>query len=34
MYLPREFIRVVASFSPSAGNYFLARAAHEPLYTL
>jgi hypothetical protein len=33
-HLPREFIRVVAGFSPSAGDYFLARAAHEPPYAL
>ena len=27
-------MRVVAGFSPSAGDYFLARAAHEPPYRL
>ena len=27
-------MRVVAGFSPSAGDYFLARAAHEPPYGL
>ena len=29
-HLPRQFMRIVAGFSPSAGDYFLARAAHEP----
>jgi hypothetical protein len=29
-HLPREFMRVVAGFSASAGDYFIARAAHEP----
>lgn len=29
-HLPRQFMRVVAGFSASAGDYFLARAAHEP----
>jgi hypothetical protein len=33
-HLPRQFMRVVAGFSPSAGDYFLARAAHEPPYAL
>ncbi len=33
-HLPRQFMRVVAGFSPSAGDYFLARAAHEPPYGL
>lgn len=29
-HLPREFMRVVAGFSAKAGDYFIARAAHEP----
>jgi hypothetical protein len=29
-HLPRQFMRVVAGFSATAGDYFLARAAHEP----
>jgi hypothetical protein len=29
-HLPRQFMRVVAGFSASAGDYFLARAAHDP----
>jgi hypothetical protein len=29
-HLPRQFMRIVAGFSASAGDYFLARAAHEP----
>jgi hypothetical protein len=29
-HLPRQFMRVVAGFSVSAGDYFLARAAHDP----
>ncbi len=29
-HLPRQFMRVVAGFSASSGDYFLARAAHEP----
>jgi hypothetical protein len=33
-HLPREFMRIVAGFSPTAGDYYLARAAHEPPYTL
>ena len=33
-HLPRQFMRVVAGFSASAGDYFLARAAHEPPYDL
>jgi len=33
-HLPWEFIRVVAGFSSSAGDYFLARVAHEPPYAL
>jgi hypothetical protein len=33
-HLPRQFMRVVAGFSASAGGYFLARAAHEPPYAL
>jgi hypothetical protein len=33
-YLPREFMRVVAGFSRTAGDYFLARAVHEPPYAL
>ena len=33
-HLPRQFMRVVAGFSPSAGDYFLVRAAHEPPYGL
>jgi hypothetical protein len=31
-YLPCQFMRVITGFLPSAGNYFLVRAAHEPLY--
>jgi hypothetical protein len=33
-HLPREFLRIVAGFSSSSGDYYLARAAHEPSYTL
>jgi hypothetical protein len=33
-HLPRQFMRVVAGFSASSGDYFLARAAHEPPYEL
>jgi len=33
-HLPREFLRIVAGFSSSSGDYYLARAAHEPPYTL
>jgi len=33
-HLPREFLRIVAGFTASAGDYFLARAAHEPPYLL
>jgi len=33
-HLPREFLRIVAGFSSSSSDYYLARAAHEPLYTL
>jgi hypothetical protein len=33
-HLPREFMRVVAGFSTSSGDYFLARAAHEPPHAL
>jgi hypothetical protein len=29
-HLPRQFMRIVAGFSASAGDYFLARAAHDP----
>jgi hypothetical protein len=29
-HLLRQFIRIVAGFSASAGDYFLARAAHDP----
>jgi hypothetical protein len=29
-HLPRQFMRIVAGFSASTGDYFLARAAHEP----
>src|SRR4051812_46919256 len=29
-HLPRQFMRIVAGFSASSGDYFLARAAHEP----
>jgi hypothetical protein len=29
-HLPRQFMRVVAGFSGSSGDYFLPRAAHEP----
>jgi hypothetical protein len=29
-HLPRQFMRVVAGFSGSTGDYFLPRAAHEP----
>ena len=29
-HLPRQFMRVVAGFSASSGDYFLARTAHEP----
>jgi Centromere DNA-binding protein complex CBF3 subunit, domain 2/Transcriptional activator of glycolytic enzymes len=29
-HLPRQFMRIVAGFSVSAGDYFLARAAHDP----
>ncbi|KAM4058578.1 centromere DNA-binding protein complex CBF3 subunit [Hirsutella rhossiliensis] len=29
-HLPRQFMRIVAGFSASPGDYFLARAAHEP----
>ncbi|KAJ9419092.1 hypothetical protein QL093DRAFT_2353957 [Fusarium oxysporum] len=32
--LPRQFMRIVAGFSASPGDYFLARAAHEPPYVL
>ena len=34
MHLPRQFMRVVAGFSASPGDYFLARAAHEPPHAL
>lgn len=33
-HLPRQFMRIVAGFSASAGDYFLARAAHEPPHAL
>ncbi len=33
-HLPREFMRVVAGFSSSSGDYFLARGTHEPPYAL
>ncbi|KAM4067513.1 centromere DNA-binding protein complex CBF3 subunit [Hirsutella rhossiliensis] len=33
-HLPRQFMRIVAGFSASPGDYFLARAAHEPPYVL
>ena len=29
-HLPRQFMRIVAGFSASTGDYFLARAAHDP----
>lgn len=29
-HLPRQFMRIVTGFSASAGDYFLARAAHDP----
>jgi hypothetical protein len=29
-HLPRQFMRVVAGFSRSSGDYFLPRAAHDP----
>ena len=29
-HLPRQFIHIVAGFSASAGDYFLARAAYNP----
>jgi hypothetical protein len=29
-HLPRQFMRIVAGFSGSSGDYFLARAVHEP----
>ena len=32
--LPCQFMRIVAGFSGSTGDYFLARAQHEPLYDL
>ncbi|RKK17798.1 hypothetical protein BFJ65_g8123 [Fusarium oxysporum f. sp. cepae] len=34
MHLPRQFMRIVAGFSASPGDYFLARAAYEPPYVL
>jgi hypothetical protein len=33
-HLPRQFMRIVAGFSASIGDYFLARAQHEPPYEL
>ncbi|RKK06602.1 hypothetical protein BFJ65_g18500 [Fusarium oxysporum f. sp. cepae] len=33
-HLPRQFMRIVAGFSASPGDYFLARAANEPPYVL
>jgi hypothetical protein len=33
-HLPRQFMRIVAGFSSSSGDYFLARAACEPPDTL
>ncbi|KAG6989224.1 High-osmolarity-induced transcription protein 1 [Fusarium oxysporum f. sp. conglutinans] len=33
-HLPRQFKRIVAGFSASPGDYFLARAAHEPPYVV
>jgi hypothetical protein len=33
-HLPRQFMRVVAGFSGSSGDYFLARATHEPPFVL
>ncbi len=33
-HLPRQFMRVVAGFSGSSGDYFLARAAYDPPYVL
>lgn len=29
-HLPRQFMRIVAGFSGSPGDYFLARAVHNP----
>ncbi|KAK4217014.1 hypothetical protein QBC37DRAFT_415804 [Rhypophila decipiens] len=33
-HLPRQFMRIVAGFSGTAGDYFLTRAVHEPPDTL
>lgn len=33
-HLPRQFMRIVAGFSGTAGDYFLTRAVHEPPATL
>ncbi|KAF6527928.1 hypothetical protein HZS61_008390 [Fusarium oxysporum f. sp. conglutinans] len=33
-HLPRQFMRIVAGFSASPADYFLARAANEPPYVL
>jgi hypothetical protein len=33
-HLPREFLWIVTGFSSSSSNYYLARTAHEPPYTL
>ncbi|RKK35078.1 hypothetical protein BFJ69_g18685, partial [Fusarium oxysporum] len=33
-HLPRQFMRIIAGFSASPGDYFLAHAAHEPPYVL
>ncbi|RKK08421.1 hypothetical protein BFJ66_g16708 [Fusarium oxysporum f. sp. cepae] len=33
-HLPRQFMRIVAGFSASPGDYFLARTANEPPYVL
>jgi hypothetical protein len=29
-HLPWQFMRIITGFSASSGDYFLARAAHEP----
>jgi hypothetical protein len=34
MHLLWQFMCIVAGFSVSLGDYFLARTAHEPLYAL
>ncbi|KAG6990365.1 High-osmolarity-induced transcription protein 1 [Fusarium oxysporum f. sp. conglutinans] len=33
-HLPRQFMRIIAGFSASPGDYFLAHAANEPPYVL